>query len=80
MLAANGIQMRAVPTAPEANGRAGLPLSAAPFDGTILQYVVGAYPPDLALRLLTFASTLPEDEARSFLEPSEPLTKLPSPG
>src|SRR3954453_13151037 len=68
MLATTDIQAHAVPTAPGTNGHGGLPLAAASSDGTILQYVVGAYPPVLALPLLTVASTLPEDQARSFLE------------
>jgi hypothetical protein len=33
-----------------------------------LEYVIERYSPDLALDHLTCASTLPEDQARSFLE------------
>jgi hypothetical protein len=43
------------------------PQPSAPFR-PVLQYVAEQYPPELALRLLTFASTLPEAQAQSFLE------------
>jgi hypothetical protein len=68
MLAANSLPTHAEPTTPGTNGHAPLPPSAASPGHAILQYVVEAYPPDLALRLLTFASTLPDDQAKGFLD------------
>src|SRR4051812_17079788 len=68
MRAANDFQTHDGSISPPTNGHTAPPSHEAPPGHAILQYVVAAYPPELALRLLTFASTLPEDQAKGFLE------------
>jgi hypothetical protein len=68
MLVTNGLQTHAEPVSPGADEQAGVPPSLSLPSPSLLQYVVGAYPPDLALRLLTFASALPAEQAKSFLQ------------
>jgi hypothetical protein len=68
MLAAEHLRPHGEPASPATNGDAAAqPVLASP-SRSILRYVIERYPPELALRLLSFASTLPEDQARSFLD------------